>query len=215
MIKESQITQSLSSKDKGPRHVFLIDDNDELRRDLINILEYVGFIVHPFKDPVEFLAYNKQLIPAVIVTDMRMPNMSGGELQEKLSELGRMVPMVFISGESTDRQIISALKGGAIDFLLKPFSREDLLAAVSRGIEVDSINMRMVIRKAEFEAKLESLSPRERQVFDLLAKGYMNAELIEVLNIALPTAKQYKSQVMYKLRLRTLSELIELHQIYK
>jgi FixJ family two-component response regulator len=194
------------------KHVFLIEDHDELRVDLTNVLEFVGYVVHPFSDPIQFLEYDKHLAPAVVVSDMRMPHMNGVELQERLKELGRAIPMVIISGESSDQQIITALKNGAIDFLLKPFTRENLLAAVAKGIEIDSAAMQNVIRVSEFNEKLKILSPRERQVFQLLSQGLSNKELMENLNISLPTVKQYKSEVMYKLRLRSLAELIALHK---
>ena len=138
--------------------------------------------------------------------------MTGVELQERLKELGRTIPMVIISGESTDQQIIAAMKNGAIDFLLKPFVRESLFAAVAKGIEIDSVAMQNVIRVSEFNEKLKVLSPRERQVFELLSEGFSNKELMESLNISLPTVKQYKSEVMYKLRLRSLAELIALNK---
>ena len=195
-----------------PKHVFLIEDHDDLRDDLTHILQFVGYVVHAFPDAVSFLDYDKQLAPAVVVSDMRMPHMTGIELQERLKELGRTIPMVIISGESTDQQIIAAMKNGAIDFLLKPFVRESLLAAVAKGIEIDSVAMQNVIRVSEFNEKLKVLSPRERQVFELLSEGFGNKELMESLNISLPTVKQYKSEVMYKLRLRSLAELIALHK---
>jgi len=194
----------------SPKHVFLIEDHDELREDLKQILQFVGYVVHAFPDPIQFLEYDKHLAPAVVVSDMRMPHMTGVELQERLKELGRTIPMVIISGESTDHQIIAALKNGAIDFLLKPFVRESLLAAVAKGIEIDSAVMKNVIRVSELNEKLKILSPREHQVFEQLAKGFSNKELMERLNISLPTVKQYKSEVMYKLRLRSLAELIAL-----
>lgn len=193
------------------KHVFLIEDHQELRDDLTRILEFVGYVVHSFPDPIQFLEYDKHLAPAVVVSDMRMPHMTGVELQERLKELGRTIPIVIISGESTDQQIIAALKNGAIDFLLKPFARESLLSAVAKGIEIDSAAMQNVIRVSEFNEKLKILSPRERQVFQLLSQGFSNRELMESLNISLPTVKQYKSEVMYKLRLRSLAELIALN----
>jgi FixJ family two-component response regulator len=202
----------VSNINHSQKHVFLIEDHDELRDDLTRILEFVGYAVHPFSDPIQFLEYDKHLAPAVVVSDMRMPHMNGVELQERLKELGRTIPMVIISGESTDQQIIAALKNGAIDFLLKPFAREGLLAAVAKGIEIDSAAMQNVIRVSEFNEKLKMLSPRERQVFQLLSQGLSNKELMESLNISLPTVKQYKSEVMYKLRLRSLSELIALNK---
>jgi FixJ family two-component response regulator len=95
--------------------------------------------------------------------------------------------------------------------LVKPFSRESLLAAVSKAIELDIQQMHALVRQSEFAQKLAALSPRERQVFGLLAKGYSNTELVNELGVALSTVKEYKSEMMYKLRLRSLSELIALN----
>jgi FixJ family two-component response regulator len=194
------------------KHVFLIEDHKELRDDLTRILEFVGYVVRAFPDPIQFLEYDKHVAPAVVVSDMQMPNMTGIELQERLRELGRTMPIIIISGKSSDQQIITALKNGAIDFLLKPFTRESLLASVAKGIEIDSVAMQNIIRASEFNERLKILSPRERQVFDLLSQGLKNNELMEALGISLPTVKQYKSEVMYKLRLRSLAELIALQK---
>jgi two-component system, LuxR family, response regulator FixJ len=192
-------------------HVFLIEDDDELRADIERMLGFYGYRVRSFSNPKEYLALNSQAAPAVVVTDMRMPEMSGVELQAELIRQGRKIPIVFISGQSEDHQIVKALKSGAVDFILKPFAREDLLAAVAKGLEIDTLEMYALIRKNELEEKLKSLSPREKQVFELLVKGHNNREIIEALGISLPTAKQYKSEVMYKLRVRSLSELISIH----
>jgi FixJ family two-component response regulator len=191
-------------------HVFLIEDDDELRDSLSEILTFVGYRVHAFANPIAFFEGFQNVVPAVVLTDVRMPNMTGIDLQAELIKRGSKVPVVFISGQSTVPQTITAMKQGAIDFLMKPFSREDLLAAIAKGIELDSQLMRQVIRQSEFEQKLSLLSPRERQVFTLLAKGYSNSELVDELGVALSTVKEYKSEMMYKLRLRSLSELIAL-----
>lgn len=193
------------------KHVFLVEDNPELCLDLERTLSFCGYSVHTFGRADDFLAEFKPVVPAVLLTDMRMPGKSGVELQAELLAMGHKLPIVFISGESSDHQIVSAFKNGAFDFLLKPFSREALLAAVAKAIEFDTIAMQEVIRKNQLEAALKTLSPRERQVYDLLAKGFGNKELVDALGISLPTVKEYKSEVMYKLRLRSLAELIALN----
>lgn len=195
---------------KVDKHVFLVEDNDGLREDLTHLLEYAGYTVHAFSDPIQFLSHDKQFTPAVIVSDMQMPHMTGLELQQKLIDQGSKISMVIISGESKDQQIISSLKNGAIDFLLKPFLRESLLVAIEKGIALHLICAQKDIQKNRFEAKLKVLSPRERQVFNLLAEGYSNMEIVQNLNISLPTAKQYKSSVMIKLELKSLTQLIAL-----
>ncbi len=193
------------------KYVFLVEDDEGLRLDLEATLGFMGYVVHSYANPESFLNEFKPLAPAVLVTDMRMPQKSGVELQADILSRGHKIPMIFISGESSDEQIIRAFKNGAVDFLLKPFSRELFLAAVAKAIELDAIEMQEIIRKNQLAEALKTLSPRERQVFELLAKGYGNKELVETLGIALSTAKEYKSEVMYKLRLRSLSELISLN----
>lgn len=200
--------QNMNSNKK---HVFLVEDNDELRSDLERALQFCGYTIFSFSNPEEFLREFRPLVPAVLVTDMRMPKQSGIQLQDELSAKGHKIPIIFISGESTDEQIVKAFKNGAFDFLLKPFSRETLLSAVAKAIEQDSIAMQELIRKNSLVAALKTLSPRERQVFNLLAKGYGNRELVEALGISLPTVKEYKSEVMHKLRLRSIAELIALN----
>lgn len=194
------------------KHVFLIDDNEELLSDLERTLSFGGYTVYAFSDPAQFLEKFSPVVPAVLLMDMRMPNLSGIEIQEHLIAGGNKMPIIFMSGESTDSQIVKAFKNGANDFLLKPFGRESLLETVAKAIEQDAVVMQGLIQKAQLSEKLKSLSPRERQVFELLAKGYGNRELVEAIGISLPTAKQYKSEVMYKLRLRSLAELIALNK---
>lgn len=194
------------------KHVFLVDDNEELLSDLERTLSFGGYTVYAFSDPTQFLEKFSPVVPAVLLTDMRMPNLSGIEIQEHLIAEGNQMPIIFMSGESTDSQIVKAFKNGANDFLLKPFGRESLLEAVAKAIEQDAVVMQDLIKKTQLSEKLKSLSPRERQVFELLAKGYGNKELVETMGISLPTAKQYKSEVMYKLRLRSLAELIALNK---
>ena len=193
------------------KYIFLVEDDNGLRSDLERALQFCGYTTFSFTDPEQFLLNFKPLVPAVLVTDMRMPKLSGVQLQSELLEKGHKIPIIFISGESSDEQIVKAFKNGAFDFLLKPFSREDFLSAVAMALEQDSIAMQEVIRKSQLAEALKTLSPRERQVFDLLARGYGNKELVDELGIALSTAKEYKSEVMYKLRLRSLAELIALN----
>jgi FixJ family two-component response regulator len=195
----------------GSKYIFLVEDDDELRSDLERALKFCGYTIFAFANPEQFLSQFKPLVPAVLVTDMRMPKQSGIQLQAELIAKGHKIPIIFISGESADEQIVKAFKNGAFDFLLKPFSRETFLSSVAKAIEQDSIAMHELIRETSIAVALKTLSPRERQVFNLLAKGYGNRELVEALGIALPTVKEYKSEVMHKLRLRSIAELIALN----
>ena len=192
------------------KHIFLIDDDESMRTVLKGMLEFLGFQVHVYASAIEFLKVSMQAAPAVIITDMQMPDMSGVELQAELLKRGRQIPIIFISGESTLPQTISAMKQGAIEFLLKPFERDQLLSAVVRGLEQDVAYMRSYVVQTTLAEVLKGLSPREREVFELLAIGFNNLQIQEKLNISLPTAKQYKSEVMRKLNLSSLAHLMAL-----
>ena len=194
------------------QHIFVIEDDESMRETLSGILTFLGYQVHLFSNPLEFLKTTIQVAPAIIITDMRMPDMSGVELQAELLKRGRQVPIIFISGESTVPQTISAMKQGASEFLTKPFDRDQLMEAVVRGLNQDAAQMYAHLEQLAIEEALKSLAPRERQVFDLLNLGFNNAEIMAKMGISLDTAKQYKSEVMRKLGLRSLSQLLALKQ---
>lgn len=207
----TQISDSLTLSNET-KHIYLIDDDDSMRASLTGLLEFFGYQVHAFSSAADFLEVQIHAAPAVIITDMRMPDLTGVELQAELQKRGRQVPMIFISGESTTPQVIEAMKGGAIEFLLKPFEREQLLAAVVQGLERDSSFMRKYIAGISLEERLKALTPRELEVYKLLGLGYNNTQIQEELSISLPTAKQYKAAVMEKLNLGSLSELLALQK---
>ena len=190
-------------------HVVLLEDDDFLRVDLKSLLELAGYVVHSYSNPLEFLSTPFSFAPAVIVSDMRMPGLSGVNLQSALLEINRIIPFIFISGESTDYQIIQSMKQGAIDFLIKPFNSDQLFTAINKGIELDRVFIREIIFQKDQAFILKKLSPRENQVYELLKKGYSNSELSQTLGISLETTKQYKQEVMRKLELKSLSELIK------
>ena len=191
-------------------HVVLLEDDDFLRVDLDSLLKLAGYVVHSYSNPLEFLSVPFELAPAVIVSDMRMPGMSGLNLQSALLEINRVIPFIFISGESTDYQIIQSMKLGAIDFLIKPFNSDELFTAINKGLEIDKAYVQGMLFKKNLSSILKKLSPRESQVYELLKKGYSNSELSQTLGISLETTKQYKQEVMRKLELKSLSELIKL-----
>jgi FixJ family two-component response regulator len=191
-------------------HVFLIDDDHGLRASIRDLLSFAGYCVQAWENARSFLDALPMIAPAVVLTDMRMPGLSGVEMHAELVRRGRAFPVIYLSGESTVPQTVQAMKLGAFDFLTKPFSREQLLGVVAAALEHDRIAMQSLIRKAQFDEARAHLSPRERQVHSLLIKGYSNSELVDALGISLPTAKQYKAEVMRKLGARSLADLIAL-----
>ena len=190
--------------------VYLIDDDSAMRDSLSEALKARGYQVLSFSAAPEFLALSAFATPAVIVTDMRMPDMSGVELQGEVNRHPVQIPIIFISGESTVHQSVLAFRQGAIEFLLKPFETNDLLKAIESGMMISLRNYDVSEKKLALEERLSILTPREREVFYLLAQGFNNAELVKKLNIALATAKQYKVEVMRKLELNSLTQLMAL-----
>jgi two-component system response regulator FixJ len=189
-------------------HVFLVDDDAALRDSIGDLLGFAGYRVRCWADPELFLQEMPTAAPAVLLVDMCMPGLSGVDLHAELLRRGRTLPVVYITGQSTLPQGIRAMKLGAFDFILKPFGREDLLRAVAAGLERDRAVMQDVLDRARIETALSTLSPREREVHALLLRGYGNAEIVGMLGISLPTAKQYKAEVMRKLGVRSLSQLM-------
>jgi len=195
----------------GQQSVFIVEDDDDLRSDLTHALEVSGYTTFAFANPEQFLSKFEPLVPAVLVTDMRMPKKSGVQLQAELLEKDHQLPIIFISGASSDEQIVKAFKNGAFDFLLKPFGRDAFLSAVARAMEKSKMVMQELDSQTRLAVALKTLTPRERQVFVLMAKGYDNKQLVNELGLALPTVKQYKSEVMEKLCLSSRKDLITLH----
>jgi len=183
-------------------HIYLVEDNVSQRESVKSILNFIGYNVLSFSNANAFLK-NKIQRPGVLITDMQMPDISGVELQEQLIELNIDIPIIFISGEASISQSIKAMQQGAIDFLVKPFDADQLIQVVKKACELDA-------KKIYLKELLETLSPRELEVYKLLNEGLNNNELIDKLKLSLPTVKQYKSEVMRKLKIKTLSELIHL-----
>ncbi len=183
-------------------YIYLVEDNVSQRESIESILNFIGYNISSFSNANAFLK-NKIQRPGVLVTDMQMPDISGVELQEQLLQLNIDIPIIFISGEASISQSIKAMQQGAIDFLVKPFDADQLIQVVKKACGLDA-------KKIYLKELLETLSPRELEVYKLLNEGLNNNELIDKLKLSLPTVKQYKSEVMRKLKIKTLSELIHL-----
>lgn len=201
-------TASAGSPTKG--FVFLIEDDEVLRGSIADLLRFAGYEVSCWEEASAFLDAIPDVAPAVLVTDMRMPGLSGVELHAELLRRGRAVPVVYISGESSVPQSVQAMKQGAFDFLVKPFGRESLLKVVAGALEKDRRQRQAAKERSRFESALAWLTPRQREVYALMARGCTNRDIVEALGISLPTAKQYKSEVMRKLGVRSLAELLSL-----
>ncbi len=195
------------------QHVFILEDNESLAKLLKINLSKLGYSTYVYSNPVDFLQAIPEVSPSILITDMNMPQMTGVEVQAELMRLKLSMPIIFLSGESSIPQSITALKQGAVDFLLKPVNQQQLKMAVESAFELSVQNIQSAINKESLEKQLLVLSPREREVYELMILGYNNPEILETLNISLPTTKQYKAAVMRKLNISSLSELIDLERL--
>ena len=194
-------------------HVYLVDDNAEIRFHLKALLVNKGYNVHEFEGAQAFLDEHVQLEhPCVLILDMRMPKLSGLNLQNHLKHQNIFIPIIFISGESQHQEIIDAMKGGAIEFLWKPFKSNDLVAAVQRGINLDTANTNLNHRKSKLYSLQSSLTPRENKIFLLILGSLGNKEIGDELDILSDTVKKHRAQVMAKMQVTKRSELVTLWQ---
>ena len=190
-------------------NVYLVDDNAEIRFHVKALLVNKGYNVHEFEGAQAFLDEHGQLEhPCVLVLDMRMPKLSGLDLQNHFKHQNIFIPIIFISGESQHQEIINAMKGGAIEFLWKPFKSDDLLAAIHRGINLDTANTNLIQRKSKLYALQSSLTRQENKIFLLMIKGLGNKDIGKELGIFSDTVKKHRAQVLDKMQVNNLHELL-------
>lgn len=183
--------------------IYLIEDDPSQLESLQSLLDFKGYVIKSFKSAKDFLNAKDIERPSILISDIHLPGQSGVELHKELLKRSIDIPVIFISGESTIQQSVDAMKQGAIEFLVKPFDINDLLNAIDKSINIE-------IKRMNLKLLLKRLSPRENEVYKLLIEGLNNSELMVKLNLSLPTIKQYKSEVMRKLEVKTLFELISL-----
>lgn len=190
-------------------HIYLIDDDDSMRASLARMLREVGYLVDDYASAMSFLEKSVPVSPAVILLDMQMPDMTGVDLQEKLIQLGRKTPIVFVSGQSHPHQIVRGLKKGAVDFLFKPFNLEEMLKAVAEAIELDRRQLKRVTLDIETKREYESLTPREREVCTWLVEGLLNKDIAIKLGTTDATIKVHKARIMSKMHVDSVQTLVK------
>ena len=191
-------------------HVYLIDDDPSISRSLAFALGQSKYSVQTFSNPESFLRDSLPLTPAVILLDMYMPQMQGVELQKRLLQSGRETPIIFISGESHPQEIVTAMKQGAIEFLLKPFGMSTLLTAVENGLARDRAHHTQLVRKLEISTRFKRLTDKEREVCSLMIRGFGNKEISEINGSAPATVKLHRSRVLDKMGIDSLPELVDM-----
>ena len=194
---------------KSAGHIYLVDDDESMRTSLTRMLREVGYMVEDHSSALKFLEKSIPVSPAVILLDMQMPDMTGLDLQEKLLQLGRKTPIVFVSGQSHPHQIVKGLKKGALDFLFKPFNLEDLLKAVAEAIDFDRRQLKRVSQDVETKKDYANLTPREKEVCSWLVQGLLNKDIAVKLGTTDATIKVHKARVMDKMHVDSVQTLVK------
>lgn len=192
-------------------HIFLIDDDNSMRFSLSRMLVELGYNVQEFSSAREFLENSLPISPAAILLDMAMPDMTGLQLHEKLLEVGRQTPILFISGQSHPQQIVKGLKNGAFDFLFKPFNLEELINALNSAIQLDQNQLKKITSDIHARRRFDSLTAREKETCHLLVKGLSNKEIAQQLGITDATIKIHKARVLQKMQLDSIPTLVKVY----
>lgn len=188
--------------------IYVVDDDEAMRDSMSWLLEGEGYSVACFPSGERFLAARDDNMHGCLVLDVRMPEMSGLELHEKLDALGSLLPIIFVTGHGDVPMAVSALQRGACDFIEKPFHNEDLLSRIRRALELErQLNSRRQHTDA-ISHRIEQLTQREREVMELVVAGKLNKQIADTLAISMKTVEAHRARVMDKMAVRTLAELV-------
>jgi len=190
--------------------VFVVDDDPSVRKSVTRLLESSGYAVEAFASAREFLARAPHPGPCCLVLDVRMPGLTGLELQERLVAGGRHMSIVFVTGHVDVPQSVKAMKVGAVDLLTKPVDAEDLLAAVQRCVAKSTRDVSTAARVTDVQRRVKMLTAREMEVFALVVTGMLNKQIAGALGIGEKTVKVHRARVMEKMRAGSVAELVRL-----
>jgi FixJ family two-component response regulator len=205
----------MSSEREADRHlptVYVVDDDPAVREALSNMIRSVGLRCETFASAGGFLERPPPDVEACLVLDVRLPDRSGLDLPAALARQGNEIPIVFMTGHGTIPMSVRAMKAGAVEFLTKPFSGEDLLAAIEQALERDRVARQARAEQAALRRRFETLTPREHDVLALVVAGRMNKEIAAELGTAEQTVKQHRGRVMRKLGVTSVAELVRLSE---
>lgn len=195
--------------------VFLIDDDRMIREGMQSLIRSVGLRVETFATAREFLVAKRPDAPACLVLDVRMPDVSGLDLQRKLSEANIKIPIIFITGHGDIPMSVRAMKEGAHEFLTKPVRGQDLLDAVQKAIASDRKLREEIAEMSGIRARFDSLTPREKEVLDLVVAGLLNKQIADELGASELTIKTHRAHVMQKTQADSLAHLVRMAEKLK
>jgi two-component system response regulator FixJ len=190
--------------------IYVVDDDDAVRDSLALLLEAAGLRVEPFAAAADLLARCREERPACVVTDVRMPEMDGLELQRRLAKLYARLPVIVITGHADVPLAVQAMKAGAVDFIEKPFSDDVILASIETAVTRGRRDIGAGAASGEIADRLARLTPRELEVFHQLIVGHPNKVIAHNLNISARTVEIHRARVMEKMQVRNLPELVRL-----
>jgi FixJ family two-component response regulator len=190
--------------------VFVVDDDEAMRDALDTLIRSAGLKTALYASADEFLAGHDPEQPGCLVLDVRMPGMNGLELQQTLAEQGVNLPVIIITGHGDIPMAVEAMRAGALDFLEKPFREQDLLQRINQAIEQDANLRQEQARRAEIAARVASLTPREREIMDLVVAGKHNKAIASELGLSHKTVEFHRANIMEKTNANSVAELVRM-----